>query len=225
LAIAKDQEEKWLEASNLYQQAIAEWSGEQRIHPSPLLERAIQKAERERQRSQMLANLQPLRPDQPAAVNRALNLEQARLHRTKLMVVRAYTGTVPQRLYARTRDAFGVALRTTDVSKPAAQGEVHLFLCATHAAAGRMAPARLALAHVPRAQREDPANALAMGICAAALGDLARALAHLEAHILRQGGDQRMDPFSLRDLFLANDWDRLRGNPRFESLFARLGRY
>jgi hypothetical protein len=28
-----------------------------------------------------------------------------------------------------------------------------------------------------------------------------------------------MDPYTLRDLYLANDWDRLRGKPLFESLF------
>jgi hypothetical protein len=29
-----------------------------------------------------------------------------------------------------------------------------------------------------------------------------------------------LDPYSLRDLYLANDCDRLRGTPRFETLFA-----
>ena len=34
-------------------------------------------------------------------------------------------------------------------------------------------------------------------------------------------GPGRTDRFALRDLYLSNDWDRLRGDPRFESLFPR----
>jgi hypothetical protein len=225
LAVGKDEEEKWGEAAALYQQAIADWSTSLRLNPSTMLERAVQKAERERQRSQQLASMVPARPESATAVQRAITLERGRLYRTKLMVVRAYTGSVPQGLHARARDAFVDALRMTEKGKPAMQAEVQLLLCATHAAADHPEAARLALAHVTNAQREDPANALPMAICAAALDDLPVALAQLEGYIVRQGGDMRMDPFSLRDILLANDWDRLRGDRRFESLFARVARY
>ncbi|HET6284575.1 MAG TPA: hypothetical protein VFH73_26705 [Polyangia bacterium] len=225
LAIGKDEEEQWGEAAALYQQAIADWSTSLRLNPSTALERAVQKAERERQRSQQLASMVPARPESATAVHRAISLERGRLYRTKLMVVRAYTGSIPRGLHARARDAFSDALRMTEKAKPAMQAEVYLLLCATHAAADRPEAARVALAHVTRAQREDPANALPMAICAAALDDLPLALTQLEGYVVRQGGDMRMDPFSLRDILLANDWDRLRGDRRFESLFARVARY
>jgi hypothetical protein len=184
------------------------------------VEQAIQKAERERQRSQMLANIEQPRPRQPATANRALTLERARLFRTKLMVVRAYDGAVPEQLYARARDALEDAARASEGQSATTQSEVHLLLCATHAAGGAPAAARLALAHVTREQRQEPANALAMALCFAALGEGRLALAHLEAHLR-----QRLDPFSQRDLFLANDWDLLRGQRRFENLFALAPRY
>lgn len=224
-AIAKDQEERWAEAASLYQQAITEWSTLQRLNPTPALERSVQKAERERQRSQHLASMVPARPEAAVAMHRALHLERGRLFRTKLMVVRAYTGAVPQGLYTRAKESLTRALRMTEKGKPPAQGEVQLLLCATHAAAGQRDAARLALAQVPRAQRQDPANALPMAICAAALDDLPAALTQLETYVMRQGTDIRVDPFNLRDVLLANDWDRLRGDRRFESLFARVARY
>lgn len=214
-AVAQDRAQRWTEAAALYQQAIAEWAAETRAHPSVVIDRAVQKAERERQRSVMLANLDLPRPRQPDAVSRAMALERARLLRTKLMVVRASTGGVPEPLYARTRGAFEETLHMTDGQPPTAAAEVHLLLCATHAAAGARAAARLALARVPTEQRQDPANALPMAICAAALGDQASALGYLEAHLR-----QRIDQFTQRDLYLANDWDLLRGQPRFENLFA-----
>ena len=220
LAVAQDREEQWTEAATLYQQAVVEWSAEQRVHPSPALETAIQKAERERQRSQMLANIEQPRPRQPVTVNRALTLERARLFRTKLMVVRAHDGAVPEQLYAHARDALEEAARASEGQAATAQSEVRLLLCATHAAGGAPAAARLALAHVTRDQRQEPANALPMALCFAALGESRVALAHLEAHLR-----QRVEPFSQRDLFLANDWDQLRGQRRFENLFALAPRY
>ncbi len=142
-------------------------------------------------------------------------IERARLLRTKLMVVRASGGAVPEALYARTREAFEETLRATDAQPPGVQTEAHLLLCATHAAAGARQAARLSLARVTTEQRQEPANALAMAVCAAALGDQPRALAYLESHLR-----QRIDAFTQRELYLANDWDLLRGLPRFENLFA-----
>jgi hypothetical protein len=214
-AVAQDRAQHWTEAATLYQQAIIEWSAETRARPSVLVERAVQKAERERQRSVMLANLDQPRPRQPDAVGRAMALERARLLRTKLMVVRAGDGAVPEPLYARTRSALEETLRGIDAQPATVQTEVQLLLCATHAAAGARPAARLALAHVPTEQRQEPANALPMAICAAALGDRASALVYLETHLR-----QRIDSFTQRELYLANDWDELRGQPRFENLFA-----
>ena len=59
-----------------------------------------------------------------------------------------------------------------------------------------------------------------MAACAAALGETRAAIAELEIMVLHPG-PSRSDRFQLRDLYLSNDWDRLRGDPRFESLFPR----
>jgi hypothetical protein len=225
LAVASDRDERWGEAAGLYQQAIAEWTARLRSDPAPAIERAIFKADRERQHSQLLAGVQAQRDKLPLATLRALALERGRIYRTKLMSVRAYTGTVPLSLFARTRHELEEALRLADVSKPGAETEPRLLLCATRAAGGDRAAARLELAHVASAEREDPAATLPLAICQAALGDLPAALALLETHVRRQPIEQRLDPFALRELYLANDWDRLRGDRRFESLFSRLRRY
>ena len=91
------------------------------------------------------------------------------------------------------------------------------MLCATYAIGGDAAAARLARAHVSSAARADPANAVARAACAAALGETEAALAALESFVLRPL-IPRSD-IALRDVYLANDWDHLRGDPRFESLF------
>jgi hypothetical protein len=234
LAVAKDGQERWTEAAVLYQQAVAEWTAALRARPSPALERAVQKADRERQRSQMLAGLERARARNDATVSRMGPLDEARLYRTKLMVVRAFTGTVPAALYARARNAFEEALRSGNGNvaaagtiivgpvgappRPGTQAEINLLLCATHAAAGDPAAARLARARVPDAERADPANALAMAVCAAALGEHEQALGRLEVFVLRPP-PHHADAYVLRDLYVANDWDRMRGSPRFESLF------
>ena len=85
--------------------------------------------------------------------------------------------------------------------------------------------ARLELAHVATGERDDPATTLPLATCQAALGNLPEALTLLESYVRRQPVEQRLDPFALRDLYLANDWDRLRGDRRFETLFSRLRRY
>jgi hypothetical protein len=98
------------------------------------------------------------------------------------------------------------------------------LLCATHAAAGERARARLERARVTTAERRDLDNLLPMAVCEAALGEDDAALAHLEAFALRPAPHQA-EPYVLRELYVANDWDRLRGRPRFESLFrATFGR-
>jgi hypothetical protein len=225
LAVASDRDERWSEAVGFYQQAIAEWLARQRYNPSPEIERAIFKADRERQHSQLLAGVQAQRDKLPPATLRALALERGRIYRTKLMSVRAYTGAVPMTLFARTRHELEEALRLADASKPGAETEVRLLLCATRAAGGDRTAARLELAHVSSAERDDPAATLPLATCQAALGNLPAALALLETHVRRQPIEQRLDPFALRELYLANDWDRLRGDRRFESLFSRLRRY
>jgi hypothetical protein len=224
-AVANDRDEHWSEAASLYQQAIAEWSSRYRQEPSPELERAIFKADRERQRSQLLAGVQAQRDKLPPATLRGLSLERGRIYRTKLMSVRAYIGAVPAELFARTRHELEEALRLADPAKPGADTEARLLLCATRAVGGNRAAARLELAQVASAEREDPAASLPLAVCQAALGNLPVALALLESHVRRQPVEQRLDPFALRDLYLANDWDRLRGDRRFESLFSAIRRY
>jgi hypothetical protein len=225
MAVANDRDEHWSDAAGLYQQAIAEWSSRYRHDPSPELERAIFKADRERQRSQLLAGVQAQRDRLPAASRSALALERGRIYRTKLMSVRAFTGAVPAGLFARTRRELEAALRLGDTSKPGAETETRLLLCATRAAGGDRTAARLELAHVSTTEREDSASILPLAICEAALGNLPQALSLLETYVQRQPIEQRLGPFALRDLYLANDWDRLRGDRRFESLFTGIRRY
>jgi hypothetical protein len=146
-------------------------------------------------------------------------LDEGRLYRTKLMVVRAFTGAVPASLYARTRAALEQALRARAApSAGPSDAEIQLLLCATHAAAGDTRAARLARARVSEADREQPGNALPMAVCAAALGEDAQALARLEIYVLRPP-PHHVDAYTLRDLYVANDWDRMRGEQRFETLF------
>jgi hypothetical protein len=218
LAVALDAEQRWSEAAAVYQQAAVEWTEAQRQRPSPALQRALEKAERERQRSLILASTRPTR-GRFESISVSVNpLEEGRLLRAKLMVVRAARGVAPADLVARTRAAFDEALHAAGPQRPGLEAEVRLLLCATDAAVGRRAGARLERAHVTEAERHDLDNAVPMAVCAAALGDDDAALAHLEMYVLRPAPHQA-EPYNLRDLYLANDWDRLRGNPRFEVLF------
>jgi hypothetical protein len=218
-AVLLDGQQRWAEAAGLYQQAVVEWSMAQRSAPSPALERAVQKAERERQRSQLLAAAFPQRRRADAIVTSMQPLELGRLLRAKVMVVRAATGVAPPALYARARRALEEALRLPGSGqRPGTDTEIHLLLCATHAAAGERTAARLALAHVSDADRKDPDNALALALCAAGLGEHELAVGLLEIFALRPSPHQA-DLYMLREIYVANDWDRLRGQPRFESLF------
>jgi len=217
-AVAMDAELRWSDAAALYQQAVTEWSDAARAKPSPALDRAVLKAERERQRSQLLASTVPLRGRSESIVTSVNPLEEGRLLRAKLMVVRAARGQPPANLYARATAAFEEALRAVGRERPAIQTEIHLMLCATHAAGGDRTRARLELARVTSAERRDLDNFLALAVCEAALGEDEAAVGHLEAFALRPPPHQ-VDLSALRELYVANDWDRLRGRPRFETLF------
>jgi hypothetical protein len=221
-AAALDGERRWAEAAAAYEEAGAEWSLAARVHPSPALDLAVQKAARERQRSFMLASTVPTRGRFESVVVSIAPLEEGNLLREKMMLVRAATGHVPAALYARARDAFEAALRAPVGRRPATEPELHLLLCATKAAASVRAAARLSRARVTDAERRDLDNALPLALCAAALGEDDVALGWLETLVLRPAPHQ-LEPYRLRELYLANDWDRLRGLPAFETLFPPPG--
>jgi hypothetical protein len=101
---------------------------------------------------------------------------------------------------------------------PPHAAEIELLLCAVRAIGGEPEAARLARAHVTQAERVDPANTLALAVCAAALDERDATLRTLELYVLHPGTGHP-DRATLRDVYLWNDWDRLRGDPRFESLF------
>ena len=229
LAAAADGEQRWGDAAALYREAVTEWTAAARLQPSRALDLASAKAERERQRSQLLAarargaaGTNGRLPRDPFA-RRAEALDEGRQLRGKLLAARAILERVPEELYARTRDRLREALRAGaggTGQRLGGDAEIHLLLCSTYAAGGDLAAARLARAHVTEAERADPANTIPLAACAAALGETRAAIAELEVLALHPGPG-RTDHFALRDLYLANDWDRLRGNPAFESLFPR----
>ena len=230
-AAAADGEQRWSDATALYRDAISEWSAAARAQPSRALELAAAKAERERQRSQLLASRalavsmsgSATRYGREPFTRRADALDEARQLRAKLMAARAVLERVPPALYARTRDRLREALRAGAGGIAARLGgdaEIHLLMCSTYAAAGEIEAARLARAHVTEAERADPSNVVRLAECAAALGETRAAIAELEIVALHPGPG-RSDRFALRDLYLANDWDRLRGDPKFETLFPR----
>jgi hypothetical protein len=230
LAVIADSEQRWADAAALYREATTEWAAASRLQPSRALELAGAKAERERQRSQMLASrLRSAaggRSGRDPAARRAESLEEARLLRAKLLATRAFLGRVPPALFAKTRDRLQEALRAGDTPdggespSPIGDAEINLALCSTFAAGGEVEAARLARARVATADRADHNNRLGMAACAAGLGETRAAIAELEVLVLHPG-PSRTDRFQLRDLYLSNDWDRLRGDPRFESLFPR----
>src|SRR6185436_20186427 len=55
-AAAADAEQRWGDAAALYREAVTEWTAAARVQPTRALELALAKAERERQRSQLLAS-------------------------------------------------------------------------------------------------------------------------------------------------------------------------
>lgn len=224
LAVAADAEQRWADAEALYREAVSDWNAAARLRPGRALELAIAKGERERQRSQLLAaraRSTARRGDREPAARRLEALDEARLLRAKLMTVRAVLGRVPPSLYARTRDRLEEALRAgVGLARMPGETEIRFLLCATHAAAGDPRAARQARAAITQADRADPSNGVPAAACAAALGEAEAALAELEILALHPGPG-RSDRFALREIYIANDWDRLRGSPRFEALFPR----
>jgi hypothetical protein len=224
-AAAADAELRWDDAHLLYRQAAEAWTTSARTRPSRALENAIAKAEHEAIASQAMAGYERLGTPPldrlPLEARRAFlrrrALEVGRILRAKLTATRAALGRTPPDLYGRARARLEEARDDGPQVPDADDAETELLLCATYAAGGDTTAARLARAHVPSAARTDPANALARGACAAALGETDAALAALESFVLRPL-IPRADA-TLRDVYLANDWDHLRGDPRFESLF------
>ena len=201
------------------------------LQPSRALELAAAKAERERQRSQLLASR--ARVHRPASgrftrdpfTRRADALDEGRQLRAKLMTARAVLERVPAALYARTRDRLReAAARGRGRRRPrawAATPRSTCLLCATYAAGGEIEAARLARAHVTEAERADPDQHRRAGRLRRRPGRDARARSPSWRSWRCTPGPGRTDRFALRDLYLANDWDRLRGDPKFESLFPR----
>jgi len=233
-AAAADAELRWSDARILYRQAADDWTASARTRPSRALQNAIAKAEHEASVSQALASYEGLGTASldrlPTEARRAFlqrqALEVGRNLRAKLMATRAVLGRVSPELYTRTRarleqarDAAPPAHGANPAQSPNDGGdaETALLLCATYAVGGDPAAARLARTHVSSRARAEPANAVARAACAAALGETEAALAALESFVLRPL-IPRSD-IALRDVYLANDWDHLRGDPRFESLF------
>jgi hypothetical protein len=220
-----DAEMRWDDARRAYRDAAEAWSAIDRTRPSRALEDAIAKANREAGSSQALlirGSNSPQTTSHLAEPMRHLivrhqSMEEARLLRSKLMATRAALGRVPAALYARTRARLQEARDAGDSAHDGGDAEIALALCATLAVGGDPAAARLARATVPTAARGDPANTLMLAACAAALGENAAALAALESYVLRPQ-TPRSDAL-VRDVYLSNDWDHLRGDPRFESLF------
>jgi hypothetical protein len=225
-AAAADVEMRWDDARTLYRQAADAWRALERTHPSRALESAIAKAEHEMLLSQALASRSragggPQFAHLPEEARRAFlrrqSLEEGRLLRAKLMSTRALLGRVPAELYTRARTELEAARAATARAREGADAEIALQLCAVYAVGGDPAAARLARAQLSRAERADPSNTLGRAVCAAALGEAPAALAALESFVLRPPIPR--PETVLRDVYLINDWDHLRGDPRFESLF------
>ncbi len=221
-AAEADADGRWADARPLYRRAADQWAAEARRHPSPTLDLAVAKAEREAARSEELAvrtrqsSFGGRIPENLREVfRRRQAFEDGRLLRDKLMAARAALGSLPAELYARTRARLRDAVDPE--GPPARNAEVQLWLCATEAVGGDGAAARLARADVPEAARADPANAVALAACDAALREDEAALRALEGYVLRLPMPRPHD--LLHDLSLSNDWDHLRETRRFESLF------
>ena len=246
-AIASDRAHRWVEAMGLYQQALLEVTAAAQSLPPRQLERVAFKIDIERRRSRALAEdaaadlasgaaaprgLRPpsLSPSIGAGASaarggRLLPMERARLLRHKLMAVRAATGAAPAGLRAATLNALAHAVRegergaaTHDQASPSAS-EAHMLRCATLAAAGDSAAARAELARVRPDDRTDPARALSLAACQAALGYRDDALGSLAVALGRLGPSSRFLPGPSREIESANDWDTLRTDPRFIRLF------
>jgi len=219
-----DAEGRWEDARTLYRQAADAWQAIARTRPSRTLDLAIAKAEREAMASQALAFRTrnaggvsgSLPDDARRTYRRRMAMEEARLLRGKLMATRAVRGQVSPLLYARTHARLEVARENADPGSKD-DAEIELLLCATEAVGGDLAAAGAARARALPPVDEEPSETVAAAACAAALGQRAAALTALERLVLGPTL-ARPDPY-VREVYLANDWDRLRGDPRFESLF------
>ncbi|HVZ88764.1 MAG TPA: hypothetical protein VHG72_17460 [Polyangia bacterium] len=226
-AAAADAEGRWDDARILYRQAADAWAAIDHTRPSRALDLAVAKAEHEAMASQALA----FRTRNPSGISghlpeearrtyrRRQAVEDARLLRDKLMATRTARGQVAPLLYARTRARLEDA---RDNAEPGGSGdaEIALLMCATEAVGGDLAAAGADRARaLPRqdAAEEDPDETVAAAACAAALGRSDAALTALERFVL--GSPLPRADATLRELYLANDWDHLRGTPRFETLF------
>jgi len=221
-AAQADADGRWDDARTLYKRAADEWTAQAVREPSPGLDLAAAKAEREATRSEELAvraknsSFGSRIPDAlREPFRRRQATEEGRLLREKLMATRAALGRVPPALFIRARARLREALDPD--GPPARNAQVQLWLCATEAVGGDARAARLARAAVPEAARADSANAVALATCAAALHEDQAALRALESFVLRLPPPRPAE--LLRELSLANDWDHLRGTRRFESLF------
>ena len=225
-AAAADAEGRWDDARVLYRQAADAWTAIAHTRPSRALDLAVAKAEHEAMASQALAfrtrNPGGISGHLPEAARRTYRrrqaLEDARLLRDKLMATRAARGQVAPLLYARTRARLAEA---RDNAEPGDSGdaEIALLMCATEAVGGDLAAAGADRARaLPRpGVEEDPDETIAAAACAAALGRSDAALTALERFVL--GSPLPRADAALREVYLANDWDHLRGTPRFETLF------
>jgi hypothetical protein len=231
-AIASDRDQQWAEAVGLYQQALIELAAAAQLKPPQQLETAAFKVDLERRRSRALAE-DTAAPSSSGARSsgagasspRLLPLERGRLLRQKLMAVRAATGSTPEALRSATQGALTRALQDAehgaaarDPRQPAAP-EVRLLLCATLAVSGDRAGARLQLAALGAVERSDPARALTLAACQAALGYRDDALASLAVAVNRLGPSSKFLPGPSREIQSYNDWDPLRRDPRFLRLF------
>jgi hypothetical protein len=221
-AAQADADGRWEDARLLYRRAADEWTAEAVRQPSPALDLAVAKAEREAGRSEELAVRaknsgfgsrvpEPLREP----FRRRQATEEGRLLREKMMATRAALGRLSPFLFARARARLREAIDPG--APPGRNAQIELWLCATQAVGGDPAAARLARAAVPDAARAESANAVALAACDTALHDDEAALRALESFVLRLPPPRPAE--LLRDLSLANDWDRLRGTRRFDSLF------
>ena len=217
-AIASDRDLQWAEAVGLYQQALIELAAAAQLKPPQQLEAAAFKLDLERRRSRALAEDAAGPPasaaPRPAGGSpsppRLQPVERARLLRQKMMAVRAATGSTPDALRSATLAALTGA--------PPAP-EVRLLLCATLGVSGARAAARQHLAGVSAAERSDPARALMLATCQAALGYRDDALASLSVAVNRLGPSSKFLPGPSREIQSGNDWDPLRRDPRFLRLF------
>ena len=233
-AAAADAEQRWADATALYREAVSEWTAAARVQPSRALELAAAKAERERQRSQLLASRALAAQSMAGGSNRftrepythrADALDEGRLLRAKMMAARAVLERVPAALYARTRDRLRESLRagagasptprawaakprstccSARPTPPAARSRRRAWRARTSprpSAPTRPTPSRWPPAPPRWARRARRSPSWRSWRCT-------RAPAAATAS-------------QLRDLYLANDWDRLRGDPKFESLFPR----